>query len=481
MGNPIFSKSDVVWHPHFGKGTVISVDSKRDDAINIKFEESTKTILSKFVKKMEAVSLDTSKSHLTIEQILGKLYEQGMKDVEIYDECNRLFESGELRSPVTLKQILNWREKEFLPENIFPEIRSKVNEGKERVEVFKWKLIEYFWEEAMSGLVREDPQLSLSKIIDFVEFMVNEQMITTSRRFIENWYRTNKVNEGYPNLVSRSNVHLYKEAPFLEVLEKGAEETDIGKMKIDLQEGLKTFEEIAEDYNKDYDYVVDLARRNSYIDLKTHWLNFQRESNKNANDLEAVMRNLSGLDFYCFNPVIAAAFSWNKSDLNYLDSKKAQKQIIYDNFQENLGGLIVRLCLRDRYPDNFIEKYLEYGFYYKYHQNDIKNRFRSKKENKLVLKRAFKASLKLLRRFSVMKLGSETTEVTSEFLNENQFIEAKAHLDKLEPKLALLENHNLQQCTNCSLVGISDLWFPKSKNPASSSIFLKKCKLCSKK
>ena len=80
-----------------------------------------------------------------------------------------------------------------------------------------------------------------------------------------------------------------------------------------------------------------------------------------------------------------------------------------------------------------------------------------------------------------MKLGSETTEVTSEFLNENQFIEAKAHLDKLEPKLALLENHNLQQCTNCSLVGIPDLWFPKSKNPASSPIFLKKCKLCSKK
>ena len=76
-------------------------------------------------------------------------------------------------------------------------------------------------------------------------------------------------------------------------------------------------------------------------------------------------------------PVVAAAFSWNKSDLNYLDGKKAQKQIIYDNFQENLGGLIVRLCLRDKYPDNFIEKYLEYGFYYRKYQGEIKNRYSS--------------------------------------------------------------------------------------------------------
>ncbi len=480
MDSSRFSKSDVVWHPHFGKGTVISVDSERDDAINIKFEESTKTILSKFVKKMEAVSLDTSKSHLTIEQILGKLYEQGMKDVEIFDECNQLFESGELKNPITLKQILNWREKEFLPENIFPEIRSKVNEGKERVEVFKWKLIEYFWEEAMSGILREDPGLSLSKIIDFVEFMVNEQMVTTSRRFIENWYRTNKVSEGYPNLVSRANIHLYKEVPFLEVLEKGAEETDIGKMKLSLEEGLKTFEEIAEEYNKNYDYVIDLARRNSYIDLKTHWLDFQQESNKNVNNLEGVMQKLSGLDFYCFNPVIAAAFCWNKSDLNYLDSKKAQKQIIYDNYQENLGGLIVRLCLRDKYPDKFIEKYLEYGFYYKYYQNNVKDRYSSKKENVLMLKRAFKSSLKLLRRFSVMKLGNETTDTTLDFLEEKQFIEAKEYLTVIESKISLLANHDLQQCPNCNLVGIRDLWFSRKKNVDKSYSYLKRCKLCKK-
>ena len=85
MNNTTFTKLDVVWHPHFGKGTVITVDSERDDAIQVKFEESTKTILSKFVKKMTAVSFDSSKSYLTVEQILGKLYDEGMKDVEIYD------------------------------------------------------------------------------------------------------------------------------------------------------------------------------------------------------------------------------------------------------------------------------------------------------------------------------------------------------------------------------------------------------------
>tara|TARA_B100000579_G_scaffold437076_1_gene465088 strand:+ start:1450 stop:2892 length:1443 start_codon:yes stop_codon:yes gene_type:complete len=480
MGNPSFSKSDVVWHPHFGKGTVISVDSKRDAVINIKFEESTKTILSKFVKKMEAVSLDTSKSHLTIEQILGKLYEQGMKDVEIYDECNRLFESRELNNPVTLLQILQWREKAFLPENIFPEIRSKVNEGKERVEVFKWKLIEYFWEEAMSGIVREDPELSLSKIIDFVEFMVNEQMITTSRRFIENWYRTNKVSEGYPNLVSRANIHLYKEVPFLEVLEKGAEKTDIGKIKAHLEEGLNTFEEIAQAYNKDYDYVIDLARINSYIDLKKHWLNFQQEANKDVKNLEVVMQKLSGLDFYCFNPVIAAAFSWNKSDLNYLDSKKAKKRIIFDDYKENLGGLIVRLCLRGRYPDNFIEKYLEYGFYYKYYQNEIKERFECDDGNILILEKAFKSSLKLLRRFSVMKLGNETTETTLEFLEDKQFIEAKSYLEIIKDKMLTLSKYKLKQCSNCNLVGIQDLWFSRDKNQQNATYSTKKCKLCNK-
>ena len=320
MSTPPFTKSDVVWHPHFGKGIVIEVDSQRDDAIQVKFEESTKTILSKFVKKMAAVSSDSSKSTFTFEQILGKLYDEGMKDVEIYDECNRLFEEGQIQNPVTLLQILDWREKEFLPENIFPEIREKVNRGEEKVEVLKWKLIEYFWEDAMSGIVKEDPKLPLSKIIDFIEFMVNEQMVTTSKKFINNWYRNNKVGEGYPDLTLKVNIHLYRDIPFLEVLEKGIKGTDVGKMKSELQDGLKTFEEIAEDYNKDYEYVVDLARRNSYIDLQSHWPKFQQESNKNIKDLGAVMQKLSGLDFYCFNPVVAAAFSWNKSDLNYLDS-----------------------------------------------------------------------------------------------------------------------------------------------------------------
>ena len=368
-----------------------------------------------------------------------------------------------------------------MPENIFPEIRTKVNNGEEKIEVLKWKLIEYFWEDAMSGIVKEDQSLTLSKIIDYIEFMVNEQMITTSKKFINNWYRNNKTEEGYPDLTLKENIHLYRDIPFLEVLEKGIEKTDVGKMKNELQDGLKTFEIIAEEFNKDYDYVLDLARRNSYIDLKSHWLNFQQEANKDVKKLEVVMQKLSGLDFYCFNPVIAAAFSWNKSDLNYLDGKKAQKQIIFDDYKENLGGLLVRLCLRGRYPDNFIEKYLEYGFYYKYYQNEIKERFGCDDGNILLLEKAFKSSLKLLRRFSVMKLGNETTDTTLEFLEDKQFIEAKAHLELIKDKMLTLSKYKLQQCSNCSLVGIQELWFPRDKNQQNAMYFTKKCKLCSKK
>jgi len=139
--------------------------------------------------------------------------------------------------------------------------------------------------------------------------------------------------------------------------------------------------------------------------------------------------------------------------------------------------LFTSLLLKDRIKKSYIKDYLELGFYFKNFQNNVEERYSNSAEDyTFELGKSHLSAIKLIRRYTMMKLGMSTSEASIVFSEDSQFDSSLNIINGLSD-LTYLVDYKLKICPNCKLIGVTDLWFPYSIR---FDKFESKCLLCSR-
>ena len=119
----------------------------------------------------------------------------------------------------TLPVQISWAFEVMMPENDGEIVKEKSHISKDLER--KYKLMEKYWNERDS-LMKEVPDISLSKIFNYIEFCVLEEGVALSRERLIKWFRETQQGTEHPiELTYQNNMIAYSKIPYKEILENG--------------------------------------------------------------------------------------------------------------------------------------------------------------------------------------------------------------------------------------------------------------------